>query len=78
MFIGDLVEVARSCMVNVDVPHTSFDDQKTLPIPPEYYLEAWRQLVENNEVPGISQQLDGELSVLVGTPKHECHPNRLI
>ncbi len=78
MFIGDLVEGARSCMVNVGVPHTSFDDQKALPIPPEYYLEAWRQLVENNEVPGVSQQLGGELSVLVATPKYERRPRGII
>ncbi len=78
MFIGDLVEGARSSMVNAGVPQTSTLTQRPLPIPPEYYLEAWRQLVENNEVPGVSQQLWGEHSVLVATPKHECHPRGLI
>ncbi len=78
MFIGDLVEGARSSMVNTGIPQTSTDGQKPLPILPEHYIEAWRQLVENNEVPGVSQDLDGELSALVATPKYERHPRGLI
>ncbi len=78
MFIGDLVEEARCSMVNAGVPQASTITQKPLPIPPEYYLEAWRQLFENNEVPGVSQELFGEHSVLSATPSHECQSRGLI